>query len=132
VIVLKIFAALFLALIATLGGYYVYADHRAEGAANQFCNAVVMGSAASSIAEKVQAAGGRYLSSSNSNLYKVFFQGPPIQWFLLRFDGERREGGIPAGNQGARLMLPRYSPGAGAVDSTNPVIPTGSKGFVAV
>ncbi len=80
--VLKIFAALLLALVTTLGGYYAYADHRAEGSAYQFCNAVVVGSAASGIAGKAQAAGARYLSSSRSSLHKIFFRVLPSTVFI--------------------------------------------------
>ena len=82
--VLKLFGAiaalcalLFVAYIA----YYIYANQRAESAATKFCNTVVTGSAESGIGAQAAAVGARYLSSDQSNLHMVFFQGAPFNGF---------------------------------------------------
>jgi len=83
-IVLKVLgamAALFVALIAAYIAYYVYANNRAESAANQFCNAVTVGAAESDIRARAEAAGARYFGGDTSNPHRVFFQGAPFNGF---------------------------------------------------
>ena len=74
-------AALFMAVIAAYTVYYVYANGRAETAADQFCNTVIVGAAVSGIKVRAEAAGARYLSSSTSNTAKVYFQGAVFNGF---------------------------------------------------
>jgi hypothetical protein len=74
--------ALFVLLILAFGGYYFYADRRAENAANAFCSSVAPGMALDAIAGKASAAGARFLSSAQSNTHKVFFQGPPFNGYF--------------------------------------------------
>lgn len=81
---LKLFgaiAALFASLFVAFSAYYLYANQRAESAATKFCNAVVIGSAESSIGAQAVALGARYLSSDRLNLHQVFFQGAPYNGF---------------------------------------------------
>ena len=73
--VLKSFVIL-AGLFIAYGVYWYYQDRQAESAANQFCNAVVIGSNVSSAIAQGQAAGARYASSLNSNPQLFFFQGP--------------------------------------------------------
>jgi hypothetical protein len=61
--------ALFVLLILAFGGYYFYADRRAENAANAFCSSVAPGMALDAIAGKASAAGARS---------RCFFRGPRL------------------------------------------------------
>ena len=82
--VLKLFgaiAALCASLFVAYIAYYLYANQRAQSAATNFCNAVIIGSAESGIGTQAAAVGARYLSISLSNLHQVFFQGAPYNGF---------------------------------------------------
>lgn len=88
--VLKSFAIV-AGLFIAYGVYWFYQDRRAESAANQFCNAVVIGTDVSSAIAQGQAAGARRMSGENSNPQLFFFQGPIFNGFnceLTLVDGK--------------------------------------------
>ena len=68
--VLGIVAALFAAYVA----YWIYQDRRADSAANEFCNALAIGSRPSEAIERAKAAGRRTIEKPDGVAF--LFQGP--------------------------------------------------------
>jgi len=73
----------FLIILAVLAGIFVvyvsyvfYLHREALAAADQFCNAVEIGSAATTLAERAKASGTRMVSGSNANLQRFIFPNP--------------------------------------------------------
>ena len=88
---------LFLKILAGLVGVVVIvfityigihmAEHeRALAAADQFCNAVEIGSAATNLAERAKASGTSMVSGSNANLQRFVFPGPQDKAFSCDVD----------------------------------------------
>ena len=63
-----------LALFVLYVSYWFYQDHRAESAANEFCNALVIGSRPSEAIDRAKAAGRRAIEKPDGVAFH--FQGP--------------------------------------------------------
>jgi hypothetical protein len=74
--VLGTVAALFSAYVA----YWIYQDRRAESAANEFCNAIAIGSRASEAVERAKTANRRMLEKPEGIAF--LFQGPIFNAYL--------------------------------------------------
>jgi hypothetical protein len=74
--VLGIVAALFAAYVA----YWIYQDRRAESAANEFCNALAIGSRPSEAIERAKAAGRRTIEKPDGVAF--LFQGPIFNAYI--------------------------------------------------
>ena len=77
------FLKLFLKILAALAGVFfvylscvIYLDRETLAAADQFCNAVEIGSAETILAERAKASGTRRVSGSNANLQRFVFANP--------------------------------------------------------
>ena len=75
---LAILVGLFIAYFV----YWNYQDRQAESAANQFCNALVVGSAVSSAIAQAKVAGARFVTDEVSNPKLFFFPGPIFNGFF--------------------------------------------------
>ena len=69
-----------LALFTAYGTYWFYQDRRAQTAAEEFCNAIPIGSRASEVVERAKAAARRTADSSEHLV--VFFQGPVFNAYI--------------------------------------------------
>ena len=77
------FLKVFLTILAVLAGIIViygssvmYLHREALAEADRFCNAVEIGSAATTLAERAKASGTRMVSGSNANLQRFVFPNP--------------------------------------------------------
>lgn len=72
---LKMLAVLIVLFIIYIA-YHHAADRQALAAADQFCNAVEIGSVATNLAERAKASGASMGSGSNASLQRFVFPGP--------------------------------------------------------
>ncbi len=77
--VLKVFATI-LALFVAYVAYWFYQDHRAQSAANEFCDALVIGSRSAEAIDRAKAAGRRAIEKSDGVAFH--FQGPIFNAYL--------------------------------------------------
>ena len=80
-VVLKSFAIL-VGLFIAYFVYWNYQNQQAESAANQFCNALVIGSAVSGAISQAKLAGARFVTDEVSNPKLFFFPGPVFNGFF--------------------------------------------------
>lgn len=68
------------ALFSVYVSYWFYQDRRAQSAANEFCNALAIGSRPSEAIDRAKGAGRRALEKSDG--FAVHFQGPIFNAYL--------------------------------------------------
>ena len=61
--------------------YWSYQERQAESAANQFCNALVIGSAVSGAIAQAKVAGARFVTDEVTHPKLFFFPGPVFNGF---------------------------------------------------
>jgi len=101
------FLKVFLKILAVLAGVFIvylscviYLHREALAEADRFCNAVEIGSAATTLAERAKASGTRMVSGSSANLQRFVFPNPVNKDFscdVVVVDGKvvsRKVGGL--------------------------------------